>query len=293
MATNVSHIYPLILLLLFTLFSHSISLSPNGEQSKPFEFLKQFHGTHKGDKVQGLGELARYLKKFGYLNYPHPPNGTHVDDFDELLEKAIKTYELNYHLSSTGTLDAATLTKMMMPQCGVPDINNGKTSMRSGKKNQVHGSCSSFIHTVPHYNFFPGWPRWPASKTHLTYAFLSQADVLGPLCARAFENWDSVTHFTFEEIQNCDVADVKISFQIGDHGDRAGAFDGPHGVLAHSFAPEDGRVHFDGQDLWPMIPLPGAFDLETVASHEIGHILGLDHSSDEDAIMYPLLPFGA
>ncbi|THG08699.1 hypothetical protein TEA_005511 [Camellia sinensis var. sinensis] len=117
MATNVSRIYPLILLPLFMLFSHSISLSPNGEQSKPFEFLKYFHGTHKGDKVKRL-------------------------------EKSIKTYELNYHLSSTGTLDAATLTKMMMPRCSVPDINNGKTSMRSWKKNHVHGSGSSFIHTV-------------------------------------------------------------------------------------------------------------------------------------------------
>ncbi|GMP82956.1 hypothetical protein CsSME_00037048 [Camellia sinensis var. sinensis] len=223
MAANVSPIYPLILLLLFMLFFHSISLSPNGEQSKPFEFLKHFHGTHKGDKVQGL-------------------------------EKAIKTDQLNYHLNSTGILDAATLTKMMMPRCGVPDINNGKTSMRSGKKNHVQYSGSSFIHTVAHYNFFLGWPRWPTSKTHLTYAFLSRADVLGPPCAQAFENWDSVTHFTFEEIQNYDVADVKISFQIGDHGDRVGAFDGPHGVLAHSFAPDDRRVHFDGQDLWSMIP---------------------------------------
>ncbi|KAF5940127.1 hypothetical protein HYC85_021294 [Camellia sinensis] len=101
-------------------------------------------------------------------------------------------------------------------------------------------------------SFWDG-PRWPASKTHLTYAFLSRADVLGLPYAQAFENWDSVTHFTLEEIQNYDVADVKISFQIGDHGDRAGAFDGPHGVLAHSFAPDDRRVHFDGQDLWSMI----------------------------------------
>ncbi|KAF5940126.1 hypothetical protein HYC85_021293 [Camellia sinensis] len=111
MATNVSPIYPLILLLLFMLFFHSISLSPNGEQSKPFEFLKHFHGTHKGDKVYS----KKYLKKFGYPKLSSPSNGTHVDDFDELLEKAIKIDQLNYHLNSTGILDAATLTKMMMP----------------------------------------------------------------------------------------------------------------------------------------------------------------------------------
>ncbi|KAA8529517.1 hypothetical protein F0562_033684 [Nyssa sinensis] len=141
---------------------------------------------------------------------------------------------------------------MMMPRCGIPDVNTGTTS-----KQHSHGSNSS-LHTVAHYAFFQGTPKWRDYKTHLTYAFLARADILGPPCARAFQR----------------------------------SFDGPHGTLAHAYAPEDGRLHFDGQDLWSMSPTPGAYDLETVALHEIGHILGLDHSTVEDAIMYPILPFG-
>ena len=33
--------------------------------------------------------------------------------------------------------------------------------------------------------------------------------------------------------------------------------------------------------------LPTSYDLQTVILHENGHVVGLDHSSDINAIMYP------
>ncbi|KAM3708303.1 hypothetical protein ACB098_02G088500 [Castanea mollissima] len=279
--------FTLLLLLLLPLHSHATSRNIHDEKSSPFEFLKYLQGCHKGEQVKGIHNLKAYLENFGYLSYNHSKNHTHTndDDFDELLESAIKTYQLNYHLNATGTLDAKTVSTMMMPRCGVADISNGTNWMHSGKKKHHHRRGS--LHTVSHYTFFQGNPKWPSSKYHLTYGFLpgTPTEAMSPV-AKAFETWAANTHFRFSRAQDHTNADIKVSFHRRDHGDGH-AFDGAGGILAHAWAPTDGRFHYDADEQWSVGAAPNAFDLETVALHEIGHLLGLDHSSVEGAIMWP------
>ena len=60
--------------------------------------------------------------------------------------------------------------------------------------------------------------------------------------------------------------------------------------MAHAFFPPPaggtyaGHLHFDDDESWSSDGT--GIDLETVALHEIGHLLGIMHSNDPTAIMY-------
>ncbi|KAD1105210.1 hypothetical protein E3N88_43290 [Mikania micrantha] len=113
-----------------------------------------------------------------------------------------------------------------------------------------------------------------------------------PPVASAFRKWASATqYFTFSRTVAYQSADLKIRFARQDHGDGF-PFDGPGGVLAHAFAPTRGLFHFDADNSWAIGAVPNAFDVESVALHEIGHLLGLDHSQYESAIMWSTLNSG-
>ncbi|KAL7607969.1 hypothetical protein Lser_V15G14073 [Lactuca serriola] len=254
-------------------------LSSNNTTPSPFEFLKAMQGCRKGEKLKGVRDLKLYLAHFGYLNYQKNPNNVtdlEEDNFDDELEAAVMSYQVYYHLNATGTLDGPTVSQMVMPRCGFPD-----------KETQHNHNTNNSLHTISHYRFFPGRRKWPTGKKHLTYGFGSRFPRrFIPPVAQAFRTWANASgYFTFSRAITYQGADLKISFQRGSHGDIR-AFDGPGGVLAHAFAPTNGIFHFDADDSWVIGAVPNAFDVETLALHEIGHLLGLDHSEFENAIMW-------
>uniref|UniRef100_A0A674EMD7 Peptidase metallopeptidase domain-containing protein n=1 Tax=Salmo trutta TaxID=8032 RepID=A0A674EMD7_SALTR len=93
---------------------------------------------------------------------------------------------------------------------------------------------------------------------------LRQSDVDATI-AQAFQIYSDVIAQDFKQIYT-DTADIMILFK--DHGD---------------FYPFDGgETHFDDDKTWTM-----RVNLQLVAAHEFGHALGLDHSRDRRALMFP------
>lgn len=182
------------------------------------------------------------------------------------MAKKLNEMQRFFGLRITGTLDADTLELMKKPRCGVPDGN------------------------IAQYSTFGGNFKW--DKHGLTYRIenytpdMSRSEVDSSI-DKALQVWAKVTPLRFTKIHS-GTADIVISFGRRSHGDYY-PFDGPGGTLAHAFAPSPGiggDAHFDEDETFTFRSNRGNV-LFIVAAHEFGHSLGLSHSDDPGALMYP------
>ncbi|XP_046876234.1 matrix metallopeptidase 30 [Hypomesus transpacificus] len=178
-------------------------------------------------------------------------------------ETGLESMQEFFGLEVTGKLDTNTLEVMSKPRCGVTDLAR--------------------------YGHFWGKPRW--EKSVVTYRIteytsdLSRSQV-DTIIAEAFKLYSDVIPLDFTQMYS-GTADIMILFKARNHGDFS-PFDGPGGVLAHASSPgegEGGDTHFDEDEAWSLSDR--GINLFLVAAHEFGHALGLDHSRDRSALMFP------
>jgi hypothetical protein len=95
--------------------------------------------------------------------------------------------------------------------------------------------------------------------------------------ASAFQQWQAVApFFSFSQVSGN--ADIQIQFG----GTNLNLdFGQPGGVSGSATYPESGRLSFDSSEIWT-----SNFFLR-IALHEIGHVLGLAHSTSRSSVMYP------
>ena len=145
-------------------------------------------------------------------------------------------------------------------------------------------------------NIVHGWDPDADGAAHLGYVFGSitpkvpaatvQSEVL-----RALNEWTKYTNIIFQPGTSASAPrSILVKFVSGSHGD-AWPFDGPGGILAHTFYPVPinaeslaGDMHMDADENWHA---GGDVDIYSVALHEAGHAIGLGHSDKIGDVMYP------
>nr|XP_023700744.1 collagenase 3-like [Paramormyrops kingsleyae] len=214
-------------------------------------------GAKRTQSLKDQQAAEEYLSRF----YPKAGKGKKIPGND--FATKLKSMQQFFGLEVTGKLDSNTLEVMGKPRCGIPDVS--------------------------HYTLLDGKPKW--EKNLVTYRItkytpdLSQKEV-DCIISQAFKLYSDIIPLDFKQIFR-GTADIMIQFSSKDHDDFY-PFDGPLGTLAHAFSPgEDtgGDTHFDEDEEWTLSQT--GINLFLVAAHEFGHALGLDHSKDKSALMFP------
>ncbi len=233
--------------------------------------FKESETLQFGSDSDAVSELQGMLASFGYLRGAYNQRV-----FCENTRRAVRRYQRFFGLTVDGVAGPVTLGRIVEPRCGVPDIPLNPGGMSSSAPYVLRG-CK--------------YPR-----NDLTFTFVNGTDDLPgnrerEIVRDAFAAWHGVANLRFSEVATNESPLFRIAWRSGGHGDGSG-FDGPGNTLAHAFfpppcgGPHAGDLHFDEAETWSDGGQSG-FGLLQVAIHEIGHLLGLSHSRDTAAIMYP------
>ena len=167
----------------------------------------------------------------------------------------------------TAVLDDPTRRQVTVPRCGVPDF----------VQRAAFVARCAWVHPCLTFAFDSGTNDVPGGGE-----FQAIRDALA--------TWAAAAPLTFTEVGLHQHPDIVIGWRPADDPDLDFS-----GVIAHAdFPPGCGvisetlpkPVHFlDPGVNWAVGKVIFSFDVESVALHELGHVLGLGHSTVDDAVM--------
>jgi hypothetical protein len=212
-------------------------------------------------------QVINFLIWNNYLNN-NSSNFTTIDINNENVKEALINMQEFYHIEDDGKLNAQTLELIRKPRCGVPDI-------------------------LTTNNFMLGPAKW--YKDEISWHFIHAGGIQFQLTKNAFDTWQNHSFYTFRYEPIANRADIVISFKSLQHNFSRCCkrqpcqydFDGEGTILAHAYYPykqySHVEIHLDKDEKWEYSDV-GMF-YQTIL-HEIGHSLGLEHTSVKGSVMY-------
>lgn len=233
---------------------------------------KPIEDISKPEKLEALSEITEYFSNYGYTLSSPSLN----DSYGQETIAAIKTFQKYFNLPVTGDLNNETIQLMSLPRCGVPDFNFN-------------------YNFTDNLSFPKSGHRWFPKGNNLTYGFRPASKIplnMTKVFRDSFTRWANATGLNLTET-TYDKADIKIGFYNFTY---YGFEDEVYGssLIQSTSGVKVGHVLLDVTLLWELPSQnknlsweDGMLDLESAAMHQIGHLLGLDHSNEKDSVMYP------
>jgi hypothetical protein len=233
-------------------------------QVRAFREIAAVPAAAVGERVAGFEHVQAFLQRFGYLT----PGAVTAGALDAATSAALAKYQQFNALPVTGQFDAATRDAMTRPRCALPDSVRGMKFATTCRWNRADLTYALDTGT----NDVAGQAEWDAIRA-------------------AFRTWQALQVLTFREVGLTQNPDIRVGWRPANDPDLSMV----GGTLAHADFPPacsivtntlPKPVHFDDTEhTWAVGAVLNAFDIETVALHEIGHIVGLAHSSVPGAVM--------
>jgi predicted Zn-dependent protease len=246
----------------------------------------------RGDDVRALHE---YLTAFGYFpnaplqeRFPQwrpivvlPPAAP--DTFDEYTLEAVRHLQINNGLPSTGRVDEPTRLLLREERCGVPD---GIESIDAADKFALNPWAWNRSNGTVSYSYPPD-ANYPPNLR-------SQIPAVRAAIDAAFAAWrrqiSDVAGVGLSFAATTGTADIPIVFGTTPVGTNGVSAVGVTNVTRSGNSITSAPITLRSQDLTFSTAAAGMsnrHDVQSVMTHEIGHALGLNHSSVTGAVMIP------
>ncbi|HEX4964557.1 MAG TPA: matrixin family metalloprotease [Thermoanaerobaculia bacterium] len=213
-----------------------------------------------------VGRLWAFLLRFGFIKH---------GEFERRSKRAFRRGILNlkdlYGIDKEALLSEEILALTEQPRCG--NFRFDKRLLESGCI--IDGLCPNRRDLI--YQFEGGFSEKPEE---FEYQFVK----------KAFDTWQKLGRVAFRRAQEEESFDISVKWIAS--ADDLAEIDMSGSIIAHADFPgkcarivtgDKRPVHFDADESWG----DGEYyDIQSVALHEIGHILGLEECNVESAVMF-------